>query len=79
MGVGRILLYPVLVPYLPIYADVRARNFDVDATGTIKESTIASLQPSTPFCFAVAVDGAGATLADCASPDAQFTVGFSAR
>eukprot|EP00729_Bicosta_minor_P008546 gene8546-29858_t len=45
---------------------------------SIKEDTIASLQPNTPFCFAAAVGGASATLADCSSSDAEFNIGFTA-
>ena len=43
----------------------------------MKEDTIASLQPKTPFCLGVAA-GSTAKLADCTSADAQFTIGFSA-
>ena len=43
-------------------------------------STIASAQPGTPFCFGTHDEhSSGSALVDCASPDAQFTVSFSAK
>jgi len=40
-------------------------------------ATIKSAQPGTPFCLAVG-KGSGASLGDCAGPDAHFTIGFTA-
>jgi hypothetical protein len=62
----------------PVYAWPCGKNgVKSNEFWTIKEETIASLQPHTPFCFGAAVNGTAA-LADCSSSDAQFNIGFTA-
>jgi len=45
----------------------------------LKDGTIPSLQPNTPFCVGLAGTSAGsaAVLADCSAPTASMTVGFT--